>query len=127
MAMSSGFNQRIGNSRWPASLRRLTLGGSLFSQSLQGLGSWMPNLEALRLLLWTHPEDFDLETDSQKEGLLRGIEWPMGLRQLTVFEEYSLFVATEEDSMIEVVVPSSTLDGVVIPSSVQVYRPDMVR
>ncbi|CAM9635143.1 unnamed protein product [Ectocarpus sp. 4 AP-2014] len=93
--MYSEFNQRIGSSVWPASLRRLTLGGQ-FRQSLEGLGTWMPNLEEIRVLDW----DNGLENDS----LLRGIEWPNGLRDLTVFEE-------------------SSLDGVVIPSTVQVYRP----
>ncbi|CAM9638048.1 unnamed protein product, partial [Ectocarpus sp. 13 AM-2016] len=90
MMMFSAFNQPIGSSVWPTSLRRLTLGGDVFSQSLQGLGSWMPNLEVLRLLNWTHPEDVDLENDSQNDILLRGIEWPMGLRQLTVFKEWSI-------------------------------------
>ncbi|CAN0308391.1 unnamed protein product, partial [Ectocarpus fasciculatus] len=49
----SNFNQRIGSSIWPASLRRLTLGGD-FRQSLQGLGTWMPNLEELRVLDWEY-------------------------------------------------------------------------
>ncbi|CAM9857652.1 unnamed protein product, partial [Ectocarpus sp. 4 AP-2014] len=43
------FTQCIGSSIWPASMRRLTLGPGLW-QSLQGLGNWMPNLEALSLL-----------------------------------------------------------------------------
>ncbi|CAM9957256.1 unnamed protein product [Ectocarpus sp. 4 AP-2014] len=94
ITMYSHFNQRIGSSVWPASLRRLTLGGQ-FRQSLQGLGTWMPNLEEIRVFDW----DDDLEIDS----LLRGIEWPNGLRDLTVFEE-------------------SSLDGVVFPPTVQVHR-----
>ncbi|CAM9635072.1 unnamed protein product [Ectocarpus sp. 4 AP-2014] len=93
MLMFSNFNQRIDGCVWPASMRRLTLGGA-FRQSLQGLGTWMPNLETLGL--------FDRLSD---DSLLRGIEWPKSLRHLTVFRE-------------------SSLDGVVIPSTVHVYRRD---
>lgn len=59
----------------------------------------MPNLEGFRLL------DYDINYNTPREdSLLRGIEWPKGLRQLTVFED-------------------SNLDGVEIPSSVKVsYR-----
>ncbi|CAM9476686.1 unnamed protein product [Ectocarpus fasciculatus] len=92
----AAFNQSIGSSVWPESLRRLTL-AETFEQSLQGLGSWMPNLEALRLL------DHHNYKGTQN-SILRGIEWPKGLRELTVFKD-------------------SNLDGVVIPSTVQViYR-----
>ncbi|CAM9464117.1 unnamed protein product [Ectocarpus sp. 13 AM-2016] len=87
----SNFNHRIGSCAWPASLRRLTLGHK-FKQSLQGLGTWMPNLEVLRLL------DFHYVGDI---SLLRGIEWPKELCHLTVLE-------------------GSSLGGVEIPSSVQV-------
>ncbi|CAM9755300.1 unnamed protein product [Ectocarpus sp. 12 AP-2014] len=97
MGMNSSFNQYISYSVWPASLRRITLGG-FFRQSLQGLGTWMPNLEALRILEW------DIDNIPKESLLVRGIEWPNGLRELTVFKE-------------------SILDGVVIPSTVQVYRP----
>ncbi|CAN0024580.1 unnamed protein product [Ectocarpus fasciculatus] len=100
MLIFSNFNQPIGRSAWPASLRRLTL-GELFSQSLEGLGTWMPNLESFRLLDYS-------EDDAGGDSLLRGIEWPKALRELTVFKEASL-------------------DGVVIPSSVQVIRPDLER
>ncbi|CAM9636191.1 unnamed protein product [Ectocarpus sp. 13 AM-2016] len=100
--MYSEFNQSIGSSDWPTSLRRLTVGGK-FSQSLQGLGSWMPNLQVLRVLCWDlddwgHPSYGDI--------LLPGIEWPNGLRELTVFK-------------------GSSLDRVVIPSTLQVYRPSI--
>ncbi|CAN0164408.1 unnamed protein product [Ectocarpus fasciculatus] len=91
--MSSSFNQPIGSSVWPTSLRRLTLGES-FRQSLQGLGTWMPNLEAFRL--FEHVPDGN--------SLLRGIEWPKGLRQLTVCD-------------------GICLDGVVFPPSVEVVYP----
>ncbi|CAM9775302.1 unnamed protein product [Ectocarpus fasciculatus] len=94
------FNQSIGGSFWPASLRRLTLGNK-FRQSLEGLGTWMPNLEALRLLSW--------DDMVQHNSLLRGIEWPKGLRHLTVLDEYC-----------EVEVPD--LDGVEIPSTIRVHR-----
>ncbi|CAM9293941.1 unnamed protein product [Ectocarpus sp. 13 AM-2016] len=51
--MVSGFNQRIVRSAWPASLQQLALLiGHKFRQSLQGLGTWMPNLETLRVLDW---------------------------------------------------------------------------
>ncbi|CAN0244713.1 unnamed protein product [Ectocarpus fasciculatus] len=99
----SNFNQRIGSSIWPASLRRLTLGGD-YRQSLQGLGTWMPNLEVLRVLDWEY--DSDDEIVSNHDSLLRGIEWPKGLRELTVCHH-------------------SSLDGVVIPSTVTVYRPEL--
>ncbi|CAN0454191.1 unnamed protein product [Ectocarpus sp. 12 AP-2014] len=90
------FNQSIGSSVWPASLRQLTLGEN-FKQSLLGLGTWMPNLEAFRLL--DH-----INYSGTQNSLLRGIEWPKGLNQLTVFKD-------------------SNLDGVVIPPTVQVvYR-----
>ncbi|CAN0014706.1 unnamed protein product, partial [Ectocarpus fasciculatus] len=46
--MVSHFNRRLSNSAWPASLRLLTPGRK-FRHSLQGLGTWMPNLETLRL------------------------------------------------------------------------------
>ncbi|CAM9962499.1 unnamed protein product [Ectocarpus sp. 12 AP-2014] len=91
LSLGSDFNRPVGSSVWPASLQRLTLGGH-FRQSLQGLGSWMPHLEALRLL--------DYHSDS-RTSLLRGIEWPKGLRHLTVYEE-------------------SNLDGVTIPSTAEV-------
>lgn len=93
MPLWSRFNQRIDRSAWPASLRRLTLGVA-FKQSLQGLGIWMPNLESLRLLDYC----------SGDQCLLYGIEWPKGLRRLTVFEE------------------KSKLDGVVIPANVEIYN-----
>ncbi|CAM9776552.1 unnamed protein product [Ectocarpus sp. 12 AP-2014] len=102
MVMRSEFNQHLGSSRWPASLRRLTVGGT-FRQSLQGLGTWMPNLEVLRALDW---EDDGWGHPSHGDSLLREILWPNGLRELTVFKK-------------------SSLDGVVIPSTVQVYRPDL--
>ncbi|CAM9553284.1 unnamed protein product [Ectocarpus sp. 8 AP-2014] len=93
MAMFSNFDQHIGNGGWPASLRRLTLGGQ-FDQSLEGLGTWMPNLEELRLLCYGFGTS------------LREIEWPKGLRQLTVYKE--------------------SIRGAVIPSTVQVvYRQDV--
>ncbi|CAN0219529.1 unnamed protein product [Ectocarpus fasciculatus] len=97
MGSYSRFNQRIGSCVWPTSLRRLTL-GDMFRQSLEGLGTWMPNLDTLRLL----------DHVSGGDSLLRGITWPEGLRHLTVFKE-------------------SSLDGVAIPSTVEVYRPDMAR
>ncbi|CAN0283519.1 unnamed protein product [Ectocarpus fasciculatus] len=77
----AAFNQSVGSSVWPASLRRLTLGGD-FRQSLQGLGTWMPNLEALRL--------FDWSPNSHNEHPLRDVEWPKALRELTVFGGWSL-------------------------------------
>ncbi|CAN0337444.1 unnamed protein product [Ectocarpus sp. 12 AP-2014] len=99
MLRLSLFNQRIGSSVWLASLRRLNLGGD-FRQSLQGLGTWMPNLEGLHL--------FDGEDIvSQNDSLLRGIEWPEGLRELTVFWE-------------------SSLHGVEIPPTVTIHRPGWV-
>ncbi|CAM9965343.1 unnamed protein product, partial [Scytosiphon promiscuus] len=72
--LESRFDQPLDSARWPLSLRRLSVGG-YFNQSLQGLGTWMPNLEELRLVLisgWTY------------RILLGGIEWPKGLRDLTV-------------------------------------------
>ncbi|CAN0584939.1 unnamed protein product, partial [Ectocarpus sp. 12 AP-2014] len=59
----SAFNKSIGSTIWHASMRQLTQGGRTFRQSLQGLETWMPNLEALQLLDWKHTED--LEVDSQ--------------------------------------------------------------
>ncbi|CAM9461058.1 unnamed protein product, partial [Ectocarpus fasciculatus] len=96
MVICSEFNQRIDNCVWPLSLRWLTLGDE-FRQSLKGLGTWIPNLEGFRLL------DY-LDYDPGGGSLLRGIEWPKGLRQLTVFED-------------------SDLDGVEIPSTVKVSYP----
>ncbi|CAN0056486.1 unnamed protein product, partial [Ectocarpus sp. 6 AP-2014] len=99
LSVYADFNQSIGSSVWPASLRRLTL-GEYFRQSLQGLGTWMPNLEALRLL------DYRYNPGSHA-SLLREIEWPKGLRYLTVLE-------------------GSNLDGVTIPSVVKVDFPKQV-
>ncbi|CAN0362701.1 unnamed protein product [Ectocarpus sp. 12 AP-2014] len=104
--MYSKFNQRIGRSVWPASLRRLTVGGE-FRQSLQGLGTWMPKLEALRVLDWEYDPHFNTFIYPQNGSLLHGIEWPKGLRELTVLEQ-------------------SSLDGVAIPSTVKVYCPRLV-
>ncbi|CAN0454430.1 unnamed protein product [Ectocarpus fasciculatus] len=95
--MVSHFNRRLSNSAWPPSFRLLTLGHG-FRPSLQGLGTWMPNLETLRLF----------DHGSSGHDLLRGIEWPKGLRHLTVFNE-------------------SSLHGVELPSTVQVYRPGRER
>ncbi|CAN0523695.1 unnamed protein product [Ectocarpus sp. 12 AP-2014] len=67
MGMNSSFNQDISDSGWPSSLRRITLGG-FFRQSLQGLGTWMPNLEALRILEW------DIDNIPNESLLVRGIE-----------------------------------------------------
>lgn len=94
VAVYAKFNQCIGRSVCPASLRRLTL-GHMFRQSLQGLGKWMPNLETLRLL--------DRQYDSGYDSLLRGIDWPKDLRELVVFED-------------------SNRDGVEVPSTVQVLE-----
>ncbi|CAM9970144.1 unnamed protein product [Ectocarpus fasciculatus] len=102
MMIDSNFDQGIDRSAWPASLQQLTLGHK-FRQSLQGLGTWMPNLEALRLLSWDHMV--------QHNSLLRGIEWPKGLRELTV---------SDGSILDDLVAPN--LDGVVIPSTVQVHR-----
>ncbi|CAM9351317.1 unnamed protein product [Ectocarpus fasciculatus] len=90
----STFNQRIGSSVWPASLRRLTLGGDSFRQSLEGLGIWMPNLETFHYIDYRR---------SSGLNLLRGVQWPTGLRQLTVCME-------------------SSIDGVVIPQTVEVLH-----
>ncbi|CAN0401068.1 unnamed protein product [Ectocarpus fasciculatus] len=64
----------------------------------------MPNLEELYVLDWEY--DSDDEIVSSGVSLLRGIEWPKGLRELTVFDH-------------------SWLDWVEIPSTVKVYRPKM--
>ncbi|CAN0305052.1 unnamed protein product [Ectocarpus fasciculatus] len=61
----------------------------------------MPNLEVLRVL--DSEYDSDYEIVSNNDSLLRGIEWPKGLRELTVFDH-------------------SCLDGVVFPSTVKVHR-----
>ncbi|CAM9422986.1 unnamed protein product [Ectocarpus sp. 12 AP-2014] len=93
--MFSAFNQRVDMCRWPVSMRRLTLGHK-FRESLQALGTWMPNLETFHLL------DHSNGSGSE-DSLLRGIEWPKVLRHLVVFRD-------------------SSLDGVVIPSTVEVSR-----
>ncbi|CAB1104351.1 unnamed protein product [Ectocarpus sp. CCAP 1310/34] len=93
--MFSEFNQRVDMCAWPASMRRLTLGHK-FRQSLQGLGTWIPNLEIFHFLDHSNGS-------GDEDSLLRGIEWPTGLRQLAVFRD-------------------SRLDGVIIPSTVEVSR-----
>lgn len=73
----SNFDQAIDGSTWPTSLQRLSIGG-VFGQSFQRLGTWMPGLQELSVLLvdtWAYGE------------LLRGIEWPKGLRTLTVLSD----------------------------------------
>ncbi|CAN0004988.1 unnamed protein product [Ectocarpus fasciculatus] len=65
----------------------------------------MPKLEELRVLDWGY-DVFNYEIVSSGDSLLRGIEWPKGLRELTVFDH-------------------SSLDGVVLPSNVKVYRPKL--
>ncbi|CAM9657774.1 unnamed protein product [Ectocarpus fasciculatus] len=74
-------------------MRRLTLGHK-FRQSLQGLGTWMPNLETFNLL------DYG---SGIEDSLLHGIEWPKALCELVVFMD-------------------SSFDGVVVPSNVEVSR-----
>ncbi|CAN0553068.1 unnamed protein product [Ectocarpus sp. 8 AP-2014] len=54
----------------------------------------MPNLEVLRLL------DYH-DADAGGSSLLRGIEWPKGIRHLTLLE-------------------GSVIDGVVVPETVQI-------
>ncbi|CAN0016886.1 unnamed protein product [Ectocarpus sp. 4 AP-2014] len=95
VVVMSKFNRPIGASAWPESMRRLTLGQN-FRQSLQELGTWMPNLETFHLLDHIHGS-------GTEDSLLRGIEWPKGLRQLAVCR-------------------LSSLAGVVIPSNVEVLR-----
>ncbi|CAN0393477.1 unnamed protein product [Ectocarpus fasciculatus] len=63
----------------------------------------MPNLEDLRVLDWEYDSEGEI-VPSHEDSLLRGIEWPKGLRELTVCNH-------------------SSLDGVEIPSTVKVYRP----
>lgn len=92
IVMRSDFNHRIDSRVWPESLRRLTLGHKV-RQSLQGLGTWMPTLETLRL--------FDWDCHTANDSLLRGIERPEALRQPVVFQ-------------------NSNLDGIVVPSAVEV-------
>lgn len=78
--MYSDFDQRIDGARWPASLRRLTLGGG-FSRPFRHLRSWMPDLEEFTLLL---------KDRSKYPDLLRGVEWPIKLRSVTVFNDANL-------------------------------------
>lgn len=76
----SFFNQALDRSRWPTSLQRLTILGN-FEKSLQRLGTWMPNLNELTLLLVT----------GWAYGILLGVnEWPRGLRKLTVYSDAML-------------------------------------
>ncbi|CAB1103084.1 unnamed protein product [Ectocarpus sp. CCAP 1310/34] len=93
MVIFANFDQPIGSSVGPALLRRLVL-GHMFRQSLQGLGTWMPNLEVLHLL---HYHGSGLGDSN----FLREIEWPKGLRHLTLLE-------------------GTSIDGVDIPLAVQV-------
>lgn len=78
--MFSAFNQAIDKARWPASLRAVSIGGN-FSQSLDGLQTWMPNLEELCFL----PGDQENYT-----SLIGSIEWPKGLRTLKVYDNARL-------------------------------------
>ncbi|CBJ33433.1 expressed unknown protein [Ectocarpus siliculosus] len=79
---------------WLAYVFASTPLGDDFKQSLQGLGTWMPNLEVLRLFDFRDP-------DFGNDSLLLGIGWPTGLRQLAVYE-------------------CTKMDGVTIPSTVEV-------
>ncbi|CAM9925845.1 unnamed protein product [Scytosiphon promiscuus] len=90
---ASRFDQAIERAAWPGSLRQLSLGDQ-YEQSLKGLGSWMPNLEELA---------FFPDRRSDYGRLLSGIEWPRGLRRLTVYED-------------------ADLDSVEVPPSVKVFR-----
>ncbi|CAB1104348.1 unnamed protein product [Ectocarpus sp. CCAP 1310/34] len=92
VVVTSKFNRPIGASAWPKAMHRLTLGQN-FRQSLQELGTWMPNLETFHLLHHIHDS-------GTEDSFLRGIEWPKGLRQLAVCR-------------------LSSLAGVVIPSTVE--------
>lgn len=73
----SCFDQPLCGADWPASLRRLIIGHD-FQQSLQGLGSWIPHLKELYLLVGI---------DTTYNSLLSGIEWPSDLRKLYLFED----------------------------------------
>lgn len=68
---SSKFNQPIDQAVWPATLRNVGF-GRCFRQSLQGLGTWMPNLE-----------EFMLDADDYN-SVFDDIEWPKGLKILRV-------------------------------------------
>jgi len=74
--LSSNFDHPIQSALWPPSLRRLTLGDA-FAQSLHGLGAWMPFLEEFTLLV----EDY---------SILAGVEWPKGLKKLTIYGDRDL-------------------------------------
>lgn len=69
------FNRPIDKVAWPPSLRQLTL-GYRFDAALQGLGSWLPHLEALTLLM--NPAGYSHS--------LRHLHWPVALETLTVVE-----------------------------------------
>lgn len=71
------FNQALDKTSWPTSLRQFSIGGN-FQQSLEGLGAWMPNLEEMTVL---QPDPPAYNT------ILDGIQWPKGLRKLTVFDD----------------------------------------
>lgn len=76
-SMWSRFSKALDTSSWPTSLRKLSIGGE-FLKSLEGLGTWMPNLQEFTLLVreWCPYGSF-----------LRPIEWPKGLRELTVHND----------------------------------------
>lgn len=73
LTFGENFDQPIEGMEWP-SLRRFTLAGK-FRQSLQTLGTAMPTLEELTL---------QLDKDPARYFLLRGVEWPAGLTDLTI-------------------------------------------
>ena len=66
----SCFDQPIDKAVWPASLRKVEF-GECFRHSVQGLGTWMPNLEELELVA----NDYSFLCD---------MEWPKGLKILHV-------------------------------------------
>ncbi|CAM9373308.1 unnamed protein product [Scytosiphon promiscuus] len=71
LEVGPSFNQTVDRVQWP-SLRRLVLKKG-FRQSLQALGTAMPSLERLELYFY-----------ADQYGILRGIEWPPGLKHLTM-------------------------------------------
>lgn len=85
------FDQELNYVAWPASLRQLDL-GYRFSRSLRDIGKWLPHLEELTLLL----------NYKQYPHSLLDVQWPAGLKRLTIREGIEL-------------------DGVDLPQGVKVH------
>ncbi len=77
VTFGSNFNQKIAEAGWPASMKRLALGRH-FNLSIDAIGTWIPGLTELCMLVqrekYSHP--------------LADVQWPKGLQTLRLDQSW---------------------------------------